>query len=383
MPYSRAEALQAQRNRRRNVKRRFQATLRDTWLLLKEFRFILLAFNIALLVCAVSFWLLWNATPEHDTIRFIDALYFVMTMLFFEPTIDFPDAWYLDVYFFALPLMGVIFLTLGVADFAVALFNRRSRQDAWEASVASMMNNHIIVIGLGHVGIRVVRELIVQNQDIVVIQRNESEEQIEEARSFEIPIIMGDGRSEETLRKANIENAGCVIICTGDDLANLQMANTIREMNDEVRIVMRMFDDRFASRLTEGLGIDAVISSSAMAAPVFAGAATGTEIMQTFKVADRVLAMGRIIVQAGTRLEGSSIRDVERSLEVSIVLLHTPQGHIDLEPHGDVILQAQDVLSVIAEIPALQVLSREWNNRNGNGEDEPRRGMLARRRRGT
>ena len=387
MPYSRSETLQA--TRRKFIGRRIWVTLRDTWLLLREFQIILILFIITLLGAATSFMLLWNSTPDTfnldpDRLRWIDSMYFIMTMLFLEPTLDFPERPVLDAYFFLVPLLGLVFLTLGVADFAILLFNRRARLDQWEASVASTMHNHIIVVGLGHVGIRVIRELVVLDQDVAVIQRDEHEDHFEEARGYEIPIIRGDARRPETLEKAGIDKAMSIIVCTGDDLANLQVVSAVRNLRPEhLRVVVRMFNDQFARNLAEGLGIDAVISSSAMSAPAFAGAATGTEIVQTFTVEAKSLAMSRIVVKEGSKLDGIDIRSLERSLDLSVVLLHKPGEEVHIEPRGDVILGANDVIAIVAEIPSLRQLSREWNHSPNGPEDNTLLGKLFGRRRGT
>jgi Trk K+ transport system NAD-binding subunit len=363
MPYSRSEALHA--TRRKFIGRRILVTLRDTWLLLREFQIILILFLVTMLGAATSFMLLWNNVPgdlDPEHLRWIDSLYFTMTMLFLEPTLDFPEQPILDAYFFLVPLLGLVFLTLGVADFAILLFNRHARRDEWEASVASTMNNHIIVVGLGHVGIRVVRELVVLDQDVVVIQRDDHEDHFEEARGYEVPVIRGDARRPETLEKAGLMKAMSIIMCTGDDLANLQVVSAVRELRREgIRVVVRMFDDHFARNLAEGLGIDAVISSSAMAAPAFAGAATGTEIVQTFTLENKSLAMSRIVIKHGSKLDGMDVRTLEHNLDLSVVLLHKEGQDVDIEPRGDVVLVADDVIAVVAEIPALRQLSRVWN----------------------
>ncbi|MGF1506632.1 MAG: potassium channel family protein [Anaerolineae bacterium] len=365
MPPSPEAVYHAQR--RRSPIKRIKVGLRDTWLLLREFQGILIAFVLTMFVATWSFWSLWNLTPDAPSLRPIEALYFIVTMLFFEPTLDFPDAWYLDTYFFLMPLLGLIFLTLGVADFAILLFNRQARQDQWEASVASLMNNHVIVIGLGHVGIRVVRELVLLEQDIVIVQNSEIEDHFEEARSYEIPIIVGDGRSVETQEKAGVSRAAAVIICTCDDLANLQMASHIRQQRSDIRIVMRMFDDQFARTMAQGFNIDAVISSSGLAAPAFAGAATGTEIVQTFKVEEKVLAMGRIAVKEGSQLDGMTIGEVEEMVDVSVVLLHTVDGHIDIEPDSGYQLTGSDVIAIISEMKSIQQISARLNRVEGEG----------------
>ncbi len=262
-----------------------------------------------------------------------------------------------------MPLLGVIALAHGLADFAALLFNRRAHEGQWEEAVASTFKDHIIIAGLGHLGIRVIRELVVLDEEVVVIEKNTESPRFDEARSYGVPIITGDARNPEVLKRAGLEHAMSLIICTNDDLANLQIASRVREVNPSIRLVMRMFDDEFARSMADRFDVSAVMSASMMAAPAFAGAAAGTEIVQTFRVADQTLTMGRIEVRAGTRLDGSSIQAVEEELDLSVVLLQSGEM-VDVRPQMDAVLHAGDVVAVVATLPRIKELASRWNRPN-------------------
>ncbi|MBN1120353.1 MAG: NAD-binding protein [Anaerolineae bacterium] len=345
---------------RRAIRRRLRASLRDTWVLLREFRVGLVIFTVALLLGAISFQALWNQTYPDNSMRFIEALFQTSALTLMQPTLDFPQEWYLDIYYFLMPLLGVIALATGLADFLPLLFNRRSRHSQWEAAVASTFNDHIIIIGLGHLGIRVVRELVILDEDIVVIEIHEDSPRFVEVREYDIPVITGDARNVDILDAAGIDRAAAVIIATNNDLANLQIASRIRETNRSIRIVMRMFDDQFAEAMADRFEVSAVMSASMMAAPAFAGAAAGTEIVQTFKVGDQVLAMGRVEVQPCSRLDGAAVGSVEDTLDISIVLLQSGDA-VDQSPNDDVVLHSGDVIAVVAGLPQIKDLARNWN----------------------
>lgn len=354
--------IRASLRRQRPPLRRFLASLRDTWVLIREFREALLIFVITLLGGALSFQMLWNMSAP-EPIRFVDALYNVLSMTFFNAAIDFPRQWYLDIYFFLMPIIGLAVLARGAADFVTLLFNRSLRQSQWEEAVASTFNDHVIVCGLGHLGVRVVRELVKLDEGIVVIERSAESPRFAEVRGYDIPILIGDARQPDILKKAGIERARAVIVCTNDDLVNLQMASRIREADKDVRIVMRMFDDDFARNMAESFHISSVMSASMLAAPAFAGAASGAEIIQTFAVAERVLVMGRITVQAGSRLHGCPITDLERDLDISVVVLESGDT-VNVHPEPAIVLKAGDRVAVVAETVMLKKLTSEWNRRH-------------------
>jgi len=361
MPDGRAAAKQA--HRRRPFSQRARAVWRDTLVLVRQFRRLLVAFVLTVLLCSSSFYLVWDYLSSNEPITFVQALYFVITLLFFEQTLPFPKEWFLELYYFIIPVLGIIFLGLGVADFAVLLFNRRARLTQWEENLAGTFKDHIIVCGLGHVGIRVVRQLVVLQEDIVVIELKPDNSRIEEVRSYDVPVINGDARSEDVLRKAGLMRAQALIIATNNDLVNLQIVSRVREITPDIRVVMRMFEEELVRKIGESLKIDAVMSASALAAPAFVGAATKTEIMQTLPVADRLLHLCRIEVQAGARLDGATVERLEQELDVSVVMLQS-QGEVDVTPTSERELGAGDVIHVISELPAVRTLATEWNRPN-------------------
>jgi len=327
--------------------------------LIREFREALLIFTVTVFAGAWSFQFLWNMSQPRP-MPLIEAVYTILSMTFFNPPIDFPDAWFLDVYFFVTPLIGLAILARGAADFVTLLFNRSARQSQWEEAVAATFSDHIIVCGMGHLGIRVIHELIALDEEIVVIERQADSPRLGEIKDYDIPVITGDARQPEILRKAGVAKARAIIVCTNDDLVNLQMASRIREMDKDIRIVMRMFDDSFARNMADSFHISAIMSASALAAPAFAGAAAGAEIIQTFKVDDRVLAMGRITVKDGSMLDGAEIKQVEQELDLALVLRQTGDS-VDVHPDASLSLVAGDVISVVAEIPAIKALASTWN----------------------
>jgi voltage-gated potassium channel len=349
-------------SRRRAFTRGFRAGLRDTRVLIREFREAILLFSLTLLVGGLSFFLLWNNTG-HEAIGFAESLYEVLGMTFLQPSLAFPDEWYLQLYFFLMPALGLAILARGAADFVSLLFNRRARQSEWEEAVASVAKNHIIVCGLGHLGIRVLRELVNLEEDVVVIEFKADSPRFPEVRKHGVPIIVGDARHIETLEKAGLEEASAIIICTSDDLLNLQIATRIRECSETIRVIMRMFDEEFAKKMSELLNIEAVMSASLLAAPAFAGAATRVEILQTFKVDDRVLAMGRVEVAANSKLHGARLGEVEDTLDMSVVLWQSG-SKVDVHPEEETILSPGDVIAVVAAPGTIRKLASEWNRRS-------------------
>lgn len=356
MPYTRRHSGPAP-ELHRAPKNRFRAAVRDTLVLLREFRGALLLFLVTLLAGGFL-WMVFTNFTQDEPIGYVESLYMVLRLVFFQADEAFPDEWYRDIFLFLMPVLGLAILGRGAADFAVLLFNRQARQAQWEVALASTYNRHIIVCGLGHVGIRVVRELVSLGEDsVVVVDIDPEVARAEECRSYGIPLIEGDGKRPKTLTEAGIENAEAFIVCTNDDLLNLQIGLNARELNPRMRLVMRMFDDVLGRQLAEQLGIENVFSASALAAPSFAGAAIGTSVTQTFYVEDEVMNMTRLRVQSGSALDGMTMGQLEHARDMSVVL-HQSNTTVDLHPDHDARLQAGDLIVIFSNLSGLSEIRR-------------------------
>jgi voltage-gated potassium channel len=331
------------RNRPKRYWRNVRASWRDTILLLREFSWSLFFF-VAVMVGAgmAYFWLSVRAGQPEDSL--VESIYLVLGLTFLQPAGEFPDYWYLQVFYFIMPVIGIGILARGAADFGRLFFNRQSRSKEWEMAVASTFNNHVVLIGLGHLGFRVARELHDIDWEVVVIELDPTADLIAAAQEMEIPIIADDGKRVEALVGAGVARADAIVICTQNDNLNLQIAFKARKLNPEIHVVIRIFDDEFARDLEEQFGFKA-LSATRMAAPKFAVSAVGVDITRPITVEGHPLSLARLDVLADSQLIGMSVGEIEDTFEVSIVLLQRATGS-DYHPSGDRVIAIDDVLAL-------------------------------------
>jgi Trk K+ transport system NAD-binding subunit len=326
------------------VSRKWRATWRDTILLLRDFRAPLLLFVLLIIVGGLLYFQLAEQSGEPVDSR-IEAMYLVLTMVFMQASGDFPNVWYLQVFYFVMPLIGVAILAQGLADFGVLFFNRKSRSKEWEMAVASTFNQHIILVGLGHLGYRVVRQLHDMNLDVVVVENAPRDDLVANLRALDIPILQGDGTREAMLEAAGVRRARVLVLCTQNDNLNMQIAVKARSLNPNIQVVMRIFDDDFARALEKQFGFSA-LSATGMAAPVFAAAAAGMDITQPITVEGQALCLARMNLSPRSKLAGLAVNDIEQKYDVSVVLLRR-DNHQDMHPSADRRLAANDVVAVL------------------------------------
>jgi len=336
--------------------RRWRAAWRDTTLLLHDFRLPLALFAILIIGGGILYFLLAQSTPE-PLASPTEAIYFTLGMVFLQANGGFPQTWYLQIFYFVIPILGIAILAQGLTEFGVLLFNRKSRSKEWEMAVASTFSNHIVLVGLGHLGYRVAQQLYQMQQEVVVIELKPRDDLLVDLRRLDIPIIDGDATREAILKSARIEQARVLVLCTQNDNLNMQIAVKARSLNPNIRVIMRIFDDDFARALEKQFGFNA-LSATGMAAPVFAANAAGIDISQPITVEGEALSLARLDVSPKSKLANQTVSMIEQNYHVSVVLLRHAQGR-DLHPAGGKHLAIGDTLAVLGGAEQIHHLVQE------------------------
>ncbi|HSB65722.1 MAG TPA: NAD-binding protein [Anaerolineales bacterium] len=324
--------------------RKLKAEWRDTWLLLGRFSTPLLIFLLTICIGGVGYYLL-SANAGEPLGNLLEGIYQVLTMTFLQTGGNFPHTWYLGVFYFIMPVIGLIILAQGVTEFSVMLFNRRARGKEWEIAVASTYNNHIILVGLGHLGFRVAQEIINMDQDIVLIEANPKADLIASIKAMDIPVIQDDASHPTTLEQAGVKHSRAIILCTQNDSLNLKIALNAKRINPEIHVVLRIFDDDFAHALHEQFGFTA-FSATGMAAPAFAAAASGVDMTRPITVEGQSMSLAHLKIEPGSQLIDQSVNNVEQKYDISVVFIRRNNSS-DFHPPADCCFSAHDVLAVL------------------------------------
>src|SRR5690606_13667816 len=129
--------------------------------------------------------------------------------------------------------------------------------------------DHVVVIGLGNVGTRVIRGLHEFGVPVVAIDRVPTARGADLARRLGIPLIIGDAADEATLRAASVQTCQALVVLSTDDNVNLEAALSGRQLKPDLRVVLRLFNGDFARRVQRAFGVTASYSVSYVAAPSF------------------------------------------------------------------------------------------------------------------
>jgi len=100
-------------------------------------------------------------------------------------------------------------------------------------------SDHVVVVGLGEVGLRLALLLRRCGISVVAIDEREEGEAVGQAKELGVPVVIGRGADPSLLKRLSLEHALALAAVTGDDLENIAVTLAARAQAPELRIVLR------------------------------------------------------------------------------------------------------------------------------------------------
>ncbi len=177
------------------------------------------------------------------------------------------------------------------------------------------LSGHVVLLGLGKVGTRVLARLREMDIPVVCVEEDPGARGIPLARRLGVPTVIGDVTQEGVLEAAKIQRAHSLLALTSVDTTNLEATLYARSVKPRLRVALRLYDDRFATAVYRTLraahprALTRSRSVSSLAAPAFAGAMMGRQILGAIPVERRVLLFAALHVAGHPQLEGRTVAE--------------------------------------------------------------------------
>lgn len=312
----------------------------------------------AALTLIVISMLVLHFNYRHPRMTWVDALYFTIETITTTGYGDFSfahqETW---LRLFAATLMfgGATTVALLVAFIADVLLSRRF-VFAFARPRVRHLRNHVIVVGLSALGMRVVTDLLAAGHDVAVIEIDETNRFLSAARAIDVPVIFGDATLVQTLEAARVDRARAVAVLTRDDMINIETGIVLAEMlgprvipninrRAEVSVVLRVYDRALGLAVAQRFGFENVRSSVALAAPWFIGAAMGVEVLGTFSIGQSSFMVGAMLVADGSELDGVQMGKL--SSRTRVIAICREDSPIDLRPRHEGRLRGGDTVYLV------------------------------------
>jgi Trk K+ transport system NAD-binding subunit len=333
---------------------------------------------------------------QRPRMSWIDALYFTVETITTTGYGDFSfghQVIWLRLFAALLMFSGATTIALLVAFIADVLLSQRFVIAAARPRVRHL-RNHVIVVGLSELGIRVVTDLVNTGHDVAVIERDEENRFVSMAHELDVPVIFGDATLLQTLESARVDRARAVAVVTRDDMINIETGIILSEMlgprvlpkvnrRAEVPLVLRVYDRALGFAVAQRFGFDNVRSTVELAAPWFIGAASGLEVLGTFSVGQSSFTVGAMRVAPGSDLDGLQMTELSNQIRV---IAFTPQdAPVELRPRRDDRLRGGDTVYLVGPyrellgtlrrgLPPRQPATGEEPSRDGHESQPDKKG---------
>ncbi len=124
---------------------------------------------------------------------------------------------------------GRVVLLVGAFLSTVRVFVSAARHD-FRLARARKMKDHTIVCGLGETGMQVVRNMRSVGHEVVVIDRADDTVNAAACDRQGIPVLRGDATNSDVLTLGGVLHARTIVVCTGDDASNMDVALQIKDL---------------------------------------------------------------------------------------------------------------------------------------------------------
>ncbi|WP_435605226.1 NAD-binding protein [Streptomyces ardesiacus] len=194
------------------------------------------------------------------------------------------------------------------------------------------LGGHVVLLGLGKIGTRVLTRLREMDIPVVCVEADPEARGMATARRLRVPVVLGDVTQEGVLEAAKIHRAHSLLALTSVDTTNLEAVLYARSVRSRLRVVLRLYDDDFATAVYRTLraahprALTRSRSVTHLAAPSFAGAMMGRQILGAIPVERRVLLFAAVEVAGHPQLEGKTVGEAFRAGAWRVLALEVADG---------------------------------------------------------
>ncbi|MFD7060000.1 NAD-binding protein [Streptomyces sp. NPDC059906] len=203
------------------------------------------------------------------------------------------------------------------------------------------LGGHVVLLGLGKIGTRVLTRLREMDIPVVCVEADPEARGMATARRLRVPVVLGDVTQEGVLEAAKIHRAHSLLALTSVDTTNLEAVLYARSVRSRLRVVLRLYDDDFATAVYRTLraahpgALTRSRSVTHLAAPSFAGAMMGRQILGAIPVERRVLLFAAVEVAGHPQLEGKTVGEAFRAGAWRVLALEVSDGEVSDGRRGE------------------------------------------------
>ncbi|MDP2710519.1 MAG: NAD-binding protein [Solirubrobacteraceae bacterium] len=164
----------------------------------------------------------------------------------------------------------------------VAMFGRR----------AMPRRNHVVVVGLGQVGLRLCLALRELGIPVIAVERDRLADNVARAKRYGIPVVIGAGGSRGVLRRLCLARARALAAVSSDEIENISTAVAALALREDLPTVLRAGTGDLMDETRALFRIGVVRDVYLIGGTVLAAAALGSQASEAFPYDDTIQIIG-------------------------------------------------------------------------------------------
>jgi voltage-gated potassium channel len=212
------------------------------------------------------------------------------------------------------------------------------------------IKNHTIICGFGRIGQTIAKELKKANMPFIILDKDAT--RIELSESIDYLTLEGDAGDEDTLAKARIAHARTLAAVLPNDMVNVFITLTARNMKPSLRIIARAEDPTTEKKLTQAGANEIILPAMAgglqiahrIIRPSIMGVLDDDTTFLKNDLAELGVGLDETVVPIESHLVGQPLASfIEGVKGLSIVLaIRRADGTNSQHPAPHLVLQAGD-----------------------------------------
>ncbi|MEA2265677.1 MAG: hypothetical protein QOE27_1260 [Solirubrobacteraceae bacterium] len=138
-------------------------------------------------------------------------------------------------------------------------------------------SDHVVVVGLGQVGLRLCLLLRSLGIGVVAVERDRNAPAVQLARQYKVPVVIGQGGERTLLAKLSLDRARALAAITSDDVENIAITVAALAVRADLRVVLRAGDGDVTTEIRSLFHIGVVRDVHRIAGDLLAAAALGID----------------------------------------------------------------------------------------------------------
>jgi trk system potassium uptake protein TrkA len=204
----------------------------------------------------------------------------------------------------------------------------------------------VAIAGAGAVGRSIAAELVENQHDVMLIERDLAAIEPETVEGAEW--VNADACELSSLEEAGLQDCDVVIAATGDDKVNLVVSQLAKMEFAVRRVVARVNDPRNEWLFDETWGVDVSVSTPRILAAVVEEAVSVGELVRLMTLRQGQANLVEVTLPDTTPLAGRPVRDLRLPADAALVVIL--RGGRVIVPQPDDPLEGLDELLFVAAV---------------------------------